>query len=312
MSARRTRTRIAALSATAVGAMLVLTGCLDVKADLEISPEATANGTISLALQKQAASFMGVSSVSDFEAALNQGDIAGSTGFVDGGSCQASESDAAFVYSCTFTDTAFTTAGELWTITKQDDSIVFALVSAGQDTGSGLEADMLAGASLGSITVDVAFPGTIITTTGTGVKQTSDTTATIEGDLTEELSVTITSETGGGMNIAALLVVIVLLAIVALIVVVLIVMIARRRRPDALEGESAFAAPAPGIEDAVAAEAAAEAGMANGAWVMSPPAQIESGSADDSAPMADDAAIEATGESTGDESAEGSPRPDSA
>ena len=119
----------------------------------------------------------------------------------------------------------------MWTIEKEDASIVFRMVSEGQ--ASDEESDLgLGDMSMGSVSVDVTFPGVITSIEGDAVQQTSDTTATIESTMTQPLEVVIRSEDGaGGMSPAVIAVVLVTLGVFVLIVVVAIVLIARRRRP---------------------------------------------------------------------------------
>ena len=279
---RRRYAKAVAIGALAASAMLALTGCLDVKSNLTVTSEGKASGDISLALQKQAASFMGITDKASFESGLTS-DMTGGSDVFSAGQCVTSETDAAYVYTCSFNDTAFTASDDPWTIALKDDTIVFHLKSDASNQASAAgSTDLLGGASLGSMTVNVTFPGAIISTTGTGVKQTGDNAATVSGPLTDAFDVTITSETGSGGGIAALIAVLVGVAILVLVVIVAVLLIARRRRPDALASESAFAAPAPGIEEAVAAEAAAEAGTVEAGTVEA--GTVEAGPADEQPP----------------------------
>ena len=240
----RARTRIASLVGACALVALTLTGCLKVDADLAINSDAQGTGTVGFELQKDAAGFMGISDVTSFENSVTTGDLS-DTGLGELAACDTSESDTAYIYTCTFADQAFTDPAGMWTIEKAGDVITFHMVNAGQtgtDTASGMDPSALLGdASLGSINVKVTFPGNITTVTGTGVTKTSDTSATIAGTMTAPLDVTITSEAGsGGPKIAALLVVLGAVAVIALIVIVIVVLLVRRRKPAA--GEVAVAA----------------------------------------------------------------------
>jgi hypothetical protein len=248
MTLARTRSRAAARVAALVGvaavAIVTLTGCIKVDADLTINADATGTGTVGFELQKEAASFMGITDLDSFKTQINSGDLQsnGLSGFT---SCTPSETDTGFLYSCSFTDEAFTDPEGIWTIAKTGNSITFHMVNAGQTGTEGSDASALLGdASLGSLNVKITFPGNITDITGTGAAKTSDTTATITGTMTTPLDVTITSEsTGGGMKIAALLVVLAALAVVALIIVVIVVLLVRRRQATPTDVE-----PAPGSD----------------------------------------------------------------
>lgn len=250
--------RIASIAALAAGAMILLSGCLDVKGNVTVNPDATASGDLSLALDKQAASFLEIGSLADFEKAFSSGELTDGDELVKGSACTSSETDDSYVYTCTFTDEAFAETGGLWTIeTLPDGLLSFHLVN--ESSGMDDQGMLPEGTSMGSLAVNVTFPGPIEEIVGSGAEKTSDTTATITGELTTPIDVTITSAAGSSSNfLFVFLALLVALAILVLIIVVVIVLIMRRRRPEAIEQESAFAAPAPGVEDAVAAEDAAE------------------------------------------------------
>ena len=260
---RRRVTRIAALAGACALAVAALSGCIKVQADVTVNADATASGTVGFAFQKQAATLMGISDLTTFQSQIKEGDLADSgLGTLD--SCEASETDVDFVYSCTFSDQAFTDATGIWSIAKQGDNVVFHMVNEGQTGTEGSDAAALLGdASLGSIDVKVTFPGPITDITGTGATKTSDTTATITGTMMTPYDVTITSESsGGGSSIAQLLVILAAIAVVALIVIVIVVLLVRRRKPPAADAPvdvAGSAAPTGGIVlgDAGAAGAAA-------------------------------------------------------
>jgi len=220
-------TRLAAIGAVAV---TLLSACITVKADLTVNPDASASGTFSLELQKEAAGFLGITSVDDFAKGIDSGEVTGDTGFEQFQDCSPSETDAGYVYSCTFTNATFTDTNGPWTITKDGDQITFHIAS----TGSGAEGDtsaqdVLGDASIGDIEVSIEFPGSISSITGSGAEQTSDTSATISGSLTDQMDVTIVSAAGGGFSLSSILVIVIFAAILILIIVVVVVLIMRRR-----------------------------------------------------------------------------------
>lgn len=227
-----TRTRIASLVGACALLAVTLTGCLKVDADLTINSEAQGTGTVGFELQKEAAGFMGISDLAAFENSVTTGDLS-DTGLGSLATCETSETDLAYVYTCSFADQPFTDSSDMWTIAKSGDTVTFHMVNAGQSGTDGADSAALLGdSSLGSVNVKVTFPGAITELTGSAATKTSDTTATISGTFTDPLDVTITSEAGsGGPKIAALLVVLGALAVVVLIVIVIVVLLVRRRKP---------------------------------------------------------------------------------
>ena len=248
--------RVAAIVGGVAIAALALTGCIKVDADVTVNSDATGSGTFALELQKEAAQFLGISDLASFESQLNEGDLAGG-GIGEFDSCESSESDTGFVYTCTFTDLAFTDPEDgPWTITKEGDLLTFRMQSNAADTGAtedAATADLLGDTSMGSINVDVTFPGPITSVTGAGATKTSDTTATVSGSLTENIDATITAESSSSGGIAALLIVLITAAVLVLIVVVAVLLIVRRRKAGAAS-EPAATAAATAVPAAAAAE----------------------------------------------------------
>jgi hypothetical protein len=236
--------RFAALAGACALAVATLTGCLSINADVTISPDATGTGTFSFALQKQAASFMGITDLAAFEKTASSGDLSGA-GAKELKDCKTSETDTDFVYTCSFDNQEFTTADGLWTITKEGNAIVFHVVSKAQGGTQASDATALLGdASLGDVTINVTFPGPITAVTGAGAEKTSDTTAKITGSMTDTIDVTITGDASSSMPLSTILVVVVALAVLALIIVVLVVLLMRRRKPAELTAADVAAAEA--------------------------------------------------------------------
>lgn len=252
-----TRPRITrALGVTAVAslALLTLSACLSVKADMTINADAKATGTLSLEFEKQAANFLGINSVDDFTSGITDDKTAGNLASLT--DCSASENDTAYVYSCTFADQEFATEGEApWTITKQGNTIVMKVVNKGQTADAGSE-DLLGNASLGTISISATFPGTITEVTGAGATKKSDTTVQIDASLTDNVDVTVVSEASSGGALSSVLVIVIFIAILGLIILVAIVLIMRRR------GKSGDGADAGEVVEGVVAGAAAPAAAA--------------------------------------------------
>ena len=234
--ARSRRTsRLIGLAGACALAVVSLSGCLKLDADLTVNADATASGTLAVEFQKEAAGFLGISDLASFEENFS-GEELGAEGLDNFTDCTTSETDAAYVYTCTFENEAFTEGDGPWTITKEGDLVVLRVVNEAQ---SGDDAALLGDANLGSISVSATFPGPITAVSGDAVEKTSDTTATISGSLTESIDASVTAEaSGGGFSVSALLVVLAALAVLALIVIVAVVLLMRRRK-----GSGADAAP---------------------------------------------------------------------
>jgi hypothetical protein len=264
------------LALVSVGALAVvsLTGCLSMTAEVNVASDAKASGTLAIGLQKQAAGMLGMTDLDSFSSGITSegSDSAGSV--ISGGDCTASETDTEFVYTCAFTDMEFTDQSQSpWTITKSGDEITFYLVNAGTAGLPGAEdaADTSGGATMGDLTVDVTFPGEITSVTGNNVEKTSDTTATIKGPMADVFEVTIVSKAtgGGGGGIAKVLLIVGLILLAIIVIAVVVALVMRGRKPAAEASVVApvavaetvvepVAEPVAVVEDTVVAEPVAE------------------------------------------------------
>jgi hypothetical protein len=247
---RRTIRAIGLVGACAL-AVVSLSGCLKLDADLTVNADATASGTLAVEFQKEAASFLGITDMASFEEGFASDEL-GTGGLEQFTDCTTSETDAAYVYTCTFENESFEGTDSPWTITKEGDLVTLRVVNEAQ---SGDDAALLGDASLGSITVSATFPGPITAVSGDAVEKTSDTTATISGSLTDSIDSSVTSESSsGGFSVSSLLVILLALAVVALIVIVAVVLLMRRRKGPQDDAVSV-------AEGAPAAATAAAAGV---------------------------------------------------
>ena len=194
-SPRRT-TRLIGLAGACALAVLSLSGCLKLDADLTVNADATASGTLAIEFQKEAAGFLGISDLASFEENFS-GEELGAEGLDQFTECTTSETDAAYVYTCTFENEVFEGTDGPWSITKEGDLLVLKVVNEGQTGNPDDSLDLLGDANLGSITVSATFPGPITAVSGNGVEKTSDTTATISGSLTESIDASVTAESSG-------------------------------------------------------------------------------------------------------------------
>lgn len=228
---RTSRTmRAGVLAGIAATAVLALTGCIKVDANVAIASDATASGTFGFELQKEAASFLEINDLESFKSQIDEGALTEGDELDSFQECVSSESDTGYVYTCTFANTPFTATDGLWTITKEGSTIVFRMVSEGGGEDAADAGALLGDAGLGSIDVAVEFPGPITSVEGDLVEQTSETTAKISGSMMDTINVTIRSEEGSsGPNVAAILVVAIAAGVAVLLVVAVILLVMRRR-----------------------------------------------------------------------------------
>lgn len=253
---RRTPRAAALIGAVAV-AVLGLSGCIKVDAEVGIGADARASGTFEFELEKDAAGFLGISDLASFESQIDEGALTEGDELDAFTECTTSESDTGYVYSCTFENTTFAEADGLWRIAKEGEEIVFTMASPGAGAEAAGAEELLGGASLGSINVDVEFPGPITSVEGDFVEQTSDNAATVTASMMDEIAVTIRSEAGSGPSLSVILVLVIAVAIIVLLVVAVILLVKRRRAGTThVVIAPAAAAAASGITPAAVSEAA--------------------------------------------------------
>jgi hypothetical protein len=252
----RSAGRIGALVGVAAVAVLTLTGCIKVDANVAIASDATASGTFGFELQKDAAGFLGISDLSSFEAAIDEGALTDGEELETFQECVTSESDAGYVYTCSFANASFTNPDDLWQISKNGSNIVFTMTNEGQSAEDAEMTGLLGDAGMGAINVTVEFPGPITSVEGEFAEKTSDTTAKISASMMDTLKVTITSEESSGGGFAVILVVAIAAGVVVLLIVAVILLVMRRRAGTRSPEAAAEPTEAPAGE-APAAEATA-------------------------------------------------------
>lgn len=258
---RRTR-RILAFAGACGLAALSLTGCLDVNADVTVNSDAQGTGTFAISLEKQAAGIMQISSLDDFKAGITQQETGtGGGDLMNSPDCTASETADAYIYTCPFTNMAFTKDDGPWTIAKDGNEIIFTMTGSTATTpDTGESSDLLGGGSLGNLTVNVTFPGNITGVKGSAAKQTSDTSATITGTVTDKLDVIITSDASSsapmGLIIGAIVAVII---VIVFIVLVLFLVLRGRKKATVVEPDPGAAVLAGSVVGGGAAMASGDA-----------------------------------------------------
>ncbi len=149
--ARTRRTsRLIGLAGACALVVVSLSGCLKLDADLTVNADATASGTLAIEFQKEAAGFLGISDLASFEENF-AGEELGAEGLDQFTDCTTSETDAAYVYTCTFENETFEGTGRAMV----DHEGGRPRRPAGRERGAVGRSDaaLLGDANLGSITV---------------------------------------------------------------------------------------------------------------------------------------------------------------
>jgi hypothetical protein len=240
----RSAGRIGALIGVTAVAVLTLTGCIKVDANVAIASDATASGTFGFELQKDAAAFLEITDLASFEKAMQEDALTDGEELETFQSCVSSESESGFVYTCSFANATFNTPDDLWQITKDGSNIVFTMTSEGQSAEDAEMQAMLGDVGMGDINVTVEFPGPITSVEGEFAEKTSDTTAKVSASMLDNLKVTITSQESGGGGFAGILVVAIAAGVVVLLIVAVILLVMRRRAGTRDTGAGAAEAPA--------------------------------------------------------------------
>lgn len=241
--------RALALAATGGLAVLTLSGCLSMNADLTVNSDAKTSGTFAVGLQKQAAGMLGMTDLGTFEQGLTSEEMSGEAGgLFESGECVASETDAEYVYTCSFSDVEFKEGDGPWAISKEGDVITFHMVNDGA-TGESAEAAELVGGSMGDITVNVTFPGAIQTITGDGATKNSDTSATVKVAMTDAADITITSAASGGGGMGSILLIVGLVLLALIVIAVIIVLVTRGKKSAPAAPGAAVVVAEPMVEE---------------------------------------------------------------
>jgi hypothetical protein len=174
-----------------------------------------------------------------------------------GKDCASSEDETNFILTCTITNAKASDIDEGWSMTTEGDTASLRVVAnldqaaAETDPGAFEMPDM----NMGSYNFTINFPGKITKVTGTGAKQTSDTTVVAKGGLNETIDFTVTGSTSSGSGLPwwSYLVI----GLIAGAVVVAIIGLVRRGKKDDAAPEPApepttETAPEPGTSSEIA------------------------------------------------------------
>ena len=199
----------------------VLSGCLDVDADLSVNEDATATGEMTIAISSEISGLLGLGSGVDLVDQLKQGMLDGAEG-VEDLDCEPAEQENAVAMVCSFENQVFDQADDIWNIYVSDDNTVTFYSSSGEQAAeedAGLFDDLV-DFDFGGYQIDVEMPGPIVSVDGTNVDQTSDTSFRIEAGLNDSFEAVVVSEDGSSSFPWVLLIVVgvAVLAVIALVV----------------------------------------------------------------------------------------------
>ncbi len=198
----------------------VLSGCLDVDADLSVNEDATATGEMTIAISSEISGLLGLGSGVDLVDQLKQGMLDGAEG-VEDLDCEPAEQENAVAMVCSFENQVFDQADDIWNIYASDDKTVTFYSSSGEQAAEEDAGflDDLVDFDFGGYQIDVEMPGPIISVDGTNVDQTSDTSFRIEAGLNDSFEAVVVSEDGSSSFPWVLLIVVgvAVLAVIALV-----------------------------------------------------------------------------------------------
>ena len=215
----------------------VLSGCLDVDADLSVNEDATATGEMTIAISSEISGLLGLGSGVDLVDQLKQGMLDGAEG-VEDLDCEPAEQENAVAMVCSFENQVFDQADDIWNIYASDDNTVTFYSSSGEQAAEEEDAglfDDLVDFDFGGYQIDVEMPGPIVSVDGTNVDQTSDTSFRIEAGLNDSFEAVVVSEDGSSSFRWVLLIVI---GVAVLAVIALVVFLMGRSRSSGGSGAS--------------------------------------------------------------------------
>ena len=198
----------------------VLSGCLDVDADLSVNEDATATGEMTIAISSEISGLLGLGSGVELVDQLKQGMLDGAEG-VEDLDCQPADQENAVAMVCSFENQVFDQADDIWNIYASDDNTVTFDSSSGEQAAEEDAGflDDLVDFDFGGYQIDVEMPGPIVSVDGTNVDQTSDTSFRIEAGLNDSFEAVVVSEDGSSSFPWVLLIVVgvAVLAVIALV-----------------------------------------------------------------------------------------------
>ena len=181
----------------------LLSACMSLDYVLNVNADSTMSGTLKVAIAKQAASVFGLTSADDLLNEADSGDATSGMGLDVAKDCASSEDETNFILTCTFANAKASDIDDGWSMTTDGDTATLHVVAnldqaaAETDPAAFEMPDM----NMGSYNFTINFPGKITKVTGTGAKQTSDTTVFAKGGLNDTIDFTVTGSTSSGSGL---------------------------------------------------------------------------------------------------------------
>lgn len=183
--------------------VLLLAGCMSMEGDLTFDDQAMADGQLSIAINKQAASIGGIASLDAFEKAMteesdNDPALSGGKGEVS-----YSETDTDYVATTTFQDVDINSDDDTWKAAiAKDGNLEFSYANEGLDAGSLGDED----SDFGRVDLTVNFPGKVIEFTGEGATKVDEDTIRWQFPISKENTIAATSTVEVGMTLAPVII----------------------------------------------------------------------------------------------------------
>ena len=134
--------------------IFVLTGCLNIGADISLNAKAEATGSFTIDVPKQVAAMMGITSAESLESTLLESE---NFKFPRGNSVEVNETDASYVMTVKMINAPLT-RDEMKAEVLPDGRIKFTFGNKGSTETGGMDL----GIKMGSISVKVVFPGDLV------------------------------------------------------------------------------------------------------------------------------------------------------
>jgi len=235
-----TRTkRSAGLVAVAAMAILTLTACIDVTYKLTVNSDATLSGAFTAAISKEAMAPLGVTSKEQLGEAVTSGDMDLGVDNEVAQSCVESEDATNFIVTCTVANVQASELDDAWSLTKTGDELTLNVVSESQG-GTGDEAAMPEGMSLGQFSFTATFPGPISSITGNGATKVDENTVTVAGSLSENFNVTVVAASEpSGSAVRLLILVLLAIAVLAVFAVAMVLLLKGKKKDESVETATA-------------------------------------------------------------------------
>jgi len=134
--------------------IFILSGCLNISADISLNAKAEATGSFTIDVPKQVAAMMGITSADSLESTLLESE---NFKFPRGNSVEVNETDASYVMTVKMIN-ALLTEDEMKADVLPDGRIKFTFGNKGSTDTGGMDL----GIKMGSISVKVVFPGDLV------------------------------------------------------------------------------------------------------------------------------------------------------